>query len=1141
MKKLGIIIAAVFMMMVVVFFPSIDSLAASCGETVSQNTAATLKSVDYDTDATVAALLAPSRYSMADKLNKKIEISKRDGRNIADISDDEAVRELNWDNLQVTSFREVFIEVQGEIERIIQRIVDGDANAQNKGETFLTEKILQNKEKLLLGLAYVGRLYDFNMGDKNIKDVILYEPGAYGVQTDILDWLIKIGSAGGDTLKVSNSANLFGWGKLFSYITSSMTLGAFLEENRQKWISDIPMEEWFIQAGHAFIVEEQSSWNNAKEAGLYNRLYNDTLFRSYILPLLTVSEDSIYVIANSATITFGIVDCYVDRNLKDTDPALYREKQEEFRQQLEQAARQQREFIDLWYRIAQPEKRGLLSTNRIVMDSLRIYSDTSDSASQEWSAKFGKDASIGVKEFFTPLNLYGSFMFSDGMADGSGVRYYLSKALTERGLATYAHELTHLLVSSLILNGYGARDGMQAEVYTRGMFEPYELNDPPVFNLNLIYDRLTNNERLHNAQPGRFQDEADMQEYMSGILDVVYTLDYTEADIMLSKTPEEKKKWFHKLEQVEDTKKRPNPGDEGSKHYLDSVRELTLEEAEQLNTIDDLIRDSIIVSRYEVNGTQTTGTMASNGYYVVPLFSANYAGVQNDAGVSGDVMIRRQAFELLAEYGYYNGMIPYISNQYKQAAQSEQTILSDTYVLNKIFGGTYGTMAEFKKAMFQKRIEKAGELKPVTIRWKDQSVTVKNFDTLRQLMKEAVESDLKNVNPLPGGSNNIRAQATQVELLKAEIFRAYLFQTEDFKESIYGAGEEPTPTESPEQSPLPSVSPTAAPTVTPSGMPLETPPASPKPTEQPGQSPVPSVLPTLKPTGTPATEPPASPKPTEQPGQSPVPSVLPTLKPTGTPATEPPASPPEQTELPTEVPPESPAPTKVPPEIPSMRPTDAPDGKPSAQPSTIPSKAPDDPGSVLPGETDFHPGEESGVTPNLFFAKVSSSKALQVIRWDSVKSADGYYIYGAKSNAKYKRLRTVNKKARRWKRTKLKKGTQYKYYVAAYKRIGGKRVIICKSLPVYSMTRGGKYGDPVKIKVKRRLVSVKCKKTARFGVRVTGRKLKKAERKVRYIASDPSIAKVSKKGTVTGVRSGTCYIYCVARNGLYKKVKIRVK
>ena len=64
--------------------------------------------------------------------------------------------------------------------------------------------------------------------------------------------------------------------------------------------------------------------------------------------------------------------------------------------------------------------------------------------------------------------------------------------------------------------------------------------------------------------------------------------------------------------------------------------------------------------------------MARNGYYVVPLFSANYAAVQNNYGVSGDVTIRRQAFELLAEYGYYNGMVPYISNQYKESAKSDR-------------------------------------------------------------------------------------------------------------------------------------------------------------------------------------------------------------------------------------------------------------------------------------------------------------------------------------------------------------------------------------------------------------------------------------------------------------------------------------
>ncbi len=149
-----------------------------------------------------------------------------------------------------------------------------------------------------------------------------------------------------------------------------------------------------------------------------------------------------------------------------------------------------------------------------------------------------------------------------------------------------------------------------AEVYTRGMFEPYEPNDPPVFNLNLIYDRLAVSDRYHNGLPERFEDETDLQDYMSSILDVIYTLDYAEADIMVSKSAEEKKKWFHKLEQPEDPDNRYNQGEEGSRHNLDSVRELTLDEADQLNTLDDLIRESIIVSRYEVNGTKTTGTMA---------------------------------------------------------------------------------------------------------------------------------------------------------------------------------------------------------------------------------------------------------------------------------------------------------------------------------------------------------------------------------------------------------------------------------------------------------------------------------------------------------------------------------------------------
>lgn len=802
MKKTRIIAAAVFIMTMLFAIP-FTAKAATVGETVSQQTAEELKAIDYGTNETIAKLLAPSRYSATEKLNKKTEIAKREGKSPADITDEQVIKELNQDNVKIMSYEEAFAEVQANIEEIVRGVVDNAEGWEPKGAEFFVSKIRQNKEKLLLGITYFERLYDFNMGEKNLKDELFYRSIPYDARLgieNVLDWLIYIGQAGGDRLKISKNADNSVFSYMFGPVISNVyTLGDYLENRKGKWMPDTSLDEWFLQESGAYILERPADWDS-KGGGIYSRLYGNSVSRAYILPLLTASEDSVYVIANSATVTYGIVDCYIDRTAKGTDPARYEQLKEKFRKQLEAAANQQRAFIDFWHRIVKPEKSGELLLGGVVVDSMRIDSNNPNAGAQsEWSDKFGENASRGVREFFAPLDLYGSYMFADGVAEGTRLRYYVSKALTERGFATYAHELTHMLVSKTLLNGYDSRDGMGQEVYTRGMFEPYELNDPPAFNLNVIYDRQSVGDRYHNGQPERFQSEKDLKDYMSGILDVIYTLDYAEADIILTKTAEEKKKWFHKLEQTEDAETRPNPGEAGSVDKLDSVRELTLDEAKGLNTVDDLIRESIIVSRYEVDGTKTTGTLKNNGYYVVPLFSANYAGVQNDKGVSGDVMIRRQAFELLAEYGYYEGMVPYISNQYKESAKSDGVILSDQYILGKIFAGTYGTMADFKKAMFQRRIEKINRLKPVTITWKDKSVAVKTFEELRLLMKEAVESDLVNVNVLPGGANNIRAQATQVERLKQEIFKAYLIQTKDFEESIYGDGQTPVQPPDPEE------------------------------------------------------------------------------------------------------------------------------------------------------------------------------------------------------------------------------------------------------------------------------------------------------------------------------------------------------
>ena len=273
MKKIKIVVGAVFMMLAAIV-PSIISAAASCGETVSQNTAEALRAVSYEQDETIGELLKPSYYSATDKLNKKNEIALRDKRPINEVTDEEVIRELNKDNVQVMSFGEAFADVQSQIGQIIQRVVDSTNGAEEKGADFFTNKILQNKEKLLIGLTYLERLYDFEMGGHNIRDVLLYEPGEYGVRADVVDWLIKIGSAGGNTLKLSNSANVFGWNKLFFDVTTSMSLDEFLEQNREKWISNTPMNEWFVQESRADIVERPSSWDTSADTGLYRKLYD---------------------------------------------------------------------------------------------------------------------------------------------------------------------------------------------------------------------------------------------------------------------------------------------------------------------------------------------------------------------------------------------------------------------------------------------------------------------------------------------------------------------------------------------------------------------------------------------------------------------------------------------------------------------------------------------------------------------------------------------------------------------------------------------------------------------------------------------------------------------------------------------------
>ena len=89
------IAAAVAFAAIALFIPCITVSAETVGETVSQNTAAELRAVQYENNETIGKLLAPSSYSATEKLNKKTEIFKRDGTPFDKITDEQVIKELN--------------------------------------------------------------------------------------------------------------------------------------------------------------------------------------------------------------------------------------------------------------------------------------------------------------------------------------------------------------------------------------------------------------------------------------------------------------------------------------------------------------------------------------------------------------------------------------------------------------------------------------------------------------------------------------------------------------------------------------------------------------------------------------------------------------------------------------------------------------------------------------------------------------------------------------------------------------------------------------------------------------------------------------------------------------------------------------
>ena len=750
------------------------------------------RSVDFLHDSKLKEQLEPV-YDPRDIITKRIALRKTH----PNITDQEVKDMLRTEYLQKLSIQESFDQTKTQAESSFKKIAShtlGIIGDTPENRSKVKQELEQYKEQILLGLSYINRFYNIQFGDTNIRDILAFNPSSFGNKTmTALDSLKKLGSMSYEEMKLTNSPQTFT--KYLSTITGKASLKEFLDSNRQLFTSD-DADTWLKKSSKAMIVEKPSKENPSAHVGLYSKLTagekdprKQEANMAAILGLLNVKEPNVYVISNMATITYGNIGSYIDTSLAQSNPTKYQAELARVKSLIEKAAVQQANYVDTLYRITKPENRDKLLTNRLIIDTMKKYtSNPNAQIDSTWSPATGNGADKGVDQFMTPMNYYSPVSKVGAEANGLGVRYFIDRVLDDRGSATYSHEMTHLLDRTVLFNNHGRRDGTGAEFYARGIFEnSYNPEKDTYFNLNFVYDESDKN-GFYNKTPDRFKTAEDLQSYMKGSFDVLYTLDYLEAEASKGLSAEDKMSYFKKIMPIPSTGPRTwvdyrNTAVKPT-HKSEEIQALTLEDAKKLTDIDSLIDNHILVNRYIIAGFSDKGKIAANGYYTVDMFDTIYGVSQNDSGMSGDITFRKQAFELMAALGYYEGFVPYVSNQFKEAAEAENKPLSDTYIFNKVLNGK--SYAEFKKAQIKERVDRLNQLKPLTIQYEGQQISLTG-QKLSDLMQKAVQEELKQIKAGKTTARTYSFIETPVQKLKKAIYKAYLKDSDDFRRSIYNS------------------------------------------------------------------------------------------------------------------------------------------------------------------------------------------------------------------------------------------------------------------------------------------------------------------------------------------------------------------
>ena len=704
-------------------------------------------------------LISPEVRALMDKRNKPAENSDNHKNNY--------IRNL--------FLEESFEETKANLDKLVKALVENEDHQLNGDEAAmkaLLKKVEDNKAKIMMALTYLNRYYGFKYNDMSIKDLMMFKPDFYGKNVSVIDRLIQIGSSE-KNLKGDRTQDAYR--DVIAGATGKGNLNDFLTYNMKLFTEDTDMNVWYKKAvSHTnYIVEKQSS-NPAfanKKYHLYENLNNGEHGR-YILPLLNTKKAHMFLISTYNTLAFSAFEKYG----KNTEA-----EREAFKKEIDLRAQEQINYLDFWSRLAADNVRNQLLKSENMVPSA-IWDN--HGAPGGWVDRMGhtKNGNYApIREFYGPTgkwhgdNGMGAYAYIFDRPQNSEAVYYIwSSMISDFGTSAFTHETTHINDRMAYLGGWGHREGTDVEAFAQGMLQSPAVSssngDYGALGLNMAYKRENDGKQWYNYDPNKLDSREAIDHYMKNYNEALMMLDHLEADAVIAKNDGDNNKWFKKMDKKWREKADRN-GLVGQPHQWDLLRDLNdAENKKKLTSIDDLV-DGNYVTKHNMPGNKYYRAEGfDTAYQTVSMMAGIYGGNTSQSAV-GSISFKHNTFRMWGYFGYVNGFVGYASNKYKQESKAAgRPGLGDDFIIEKVSGGKFHTLEEWKKEWF-KEVKAKGEKGFVEIEIDGQKIST--YAGLQELFNKAVENDLK-----AGNSN-------QTVALKEKVYKQLLQKSDGFAGDLF--------------------------------------------------------------------------------------------------------------------------------------------------------------------------------------------------------------------------------------------------------------------------------------------------------------------------------------------------------------------